>query len=65
MPATPTATNIEFSMTNGSTATILVQDMNGSGSVSCEILKNGQPWKQAVTTTQYGIATCAGLVGFD
>jgi hypothetical protein len=54
----------KFSMKDGAPVSIVAQNQ-GTGTITCEIRLNGNKWKSATTTAQYGVVTCAGWIGLD
>ncbi len=54
-----------FSIKNGGAISLLAQNKGDSGSIVCEIYKNGKLWKSATTTAGYGICTLAGFSGLE
>jgi hypothetical protein len=54
-----------YFLSPGAHAYVAVQNKRASGTVTCEILVDGIPWKTSESEGAYKIATCSGLVGVD
>ncbi|RIK35109.1 MAG: hypothetical protein DCC58_20875 [Chloroflexi bacterium] len=54
-----------YTMSRGDFAYISVQNGIDSGTVTCEILLDGRPWKKTTSSGAYVIASCSGSVGRD
>ena len=49
----------------GDFAFISAQNRGERGSVTCQILVNGDVWRESTSSGAYKIATCSGAVGID
>lgn len=49
-------------MNQYSVANILAQKTGEAGTITCEVLDNGNPWLKSTSTAAYAVVTCAELI---
>ena len=52
-----------YTMKNGALPSVVAQNQ-GTGTLYCRIYLDGNLWKEASATNQYGVVTCNGMVGY-